>query len=247
MTASVDWNAIRLVVFDVDGTLYDQRALRSRMLRDIAIATIASRSLTVPLVLRPYRKLREAISEAEVEDFEDILVERTAAASGVGAETVRGIVADWMETRPLAYLRACRYPHVDALFAALKGQGKIIGIYSDYPALAKLRVMGLPADHVVTARDPDIRILKPHPRGLECLMRAAKVSPAETVLVGDRLDRDGEAARRAGVTALIRSGKPLDGCLRFSNFADPVFAPLLGGRADTLTRRPTGGCVTIDR
>jgi len=38
-----------------------------------------------------------------------------------------------MEQRPLAHIRACRYPHVVELFAALKRRNKIIGIFSDYP------------------------------------------------------------------------------------------------------------------
>ena len=32
-----DWASIRLVAFDVDGTLYRQRPLRLRMARDLAI------------------------------------------------------------------------------------------------------------------------------------------------------------------------------------------------------------------
>ena len=32
--AELDWRAVKLVVFDVDGTLYRQRTLRLLMLRD---------------------------------------------------------------------------------------------------------------------------------------------------------------------------------------------------------------------
>jgi FMN phosphatase YigB (HAD superfamily) len=44
-----------------------------------------------------------------------------------------------------------RNPHLVELIAALKRQGKIIGIFSDYPATDKLAAMGLLADHVVAA------------------------------------------------------------------------------------------------
>lgn len=226
--AKIDWDSVRLVAFDVDGTLYDQRAMRWRMLRELAGDVVRTRSLTTLRTLRAYRHIREDIGDEEIEGFEDVLVARTAAANRVSQEAVRSIVAEWIESRPLAHIRACRYAYVAELFSALKLKGKTVGILSDYPALDKLRAMGLAADHVVAAGDTNVGILKPHPRGLEMLMKAAEASPNETVLVGDRIERDGAAARRAGVTALIRSDRPLDGWLHFSTYSDALFAPLLG-------------------
>lgn len=222
----IDWSSIRLVAFDVDGTLYDQKAMRLRMLREIAGNVVETRSLTALRVLRTYRQLRESAGDDEIDGFDDILVVRTAAANRVDPATVRAIVAEWMERRPLAHIRACRYPNIVELFSALNRKGKTIGIFSDYPARAKLSAMELTADHVVAAGDANVGILKPHPRGLEVLMKAAGASPAETILIGDRIERDGAAARRAGATALIRSARPLDGWLHFSTYSDPLFAPL---------------------
>jgi FMN phosphatase YigB (HAD superfamily) len=37
-----DWRDIRLVAFDVDGTLYKQRPLRLRMGRDMVLDTVAT-------------------------------------------------------------------------------------------------------------------------------------------------------------------------------------------------------------
>lgn len=226
MDAKIDWSTIRLVAFDVDGTLYDQRAMRLRMLREIAANVMQTRSLTALRVLRTYRQLRESIGDDEIDGFEDVLIARTVKASGVDQTTVRSIVAEWMERRPLTHIRACRYPHVTELFAALKQKGKTIGILSDYSAGDKLRAMELKADHIVAAGDAGVGILKPHPRGLEVLMKQAGARPAETILIGDRIERDGAAARRAGAMALIRSSRPLDGWLHVSTYADPLFAPL---------------------
>jgi putative hydrolase of the HAD superfamily len=58
-------------------------------------------------------------------------------------------------------------------------------------------------------------------------MALAGVEPEQTVLIGDRAERDGMAARRAGAHALIRSDKPLPGWITFRRFDDPVFAPML--------------------
>jgi FMN phosphatase YigB (HAD superfamily) len=224
--APADWDNVRLVVFDIDGTLYSQPQLRLRMLRDMMIHVAKTRSLDLPLVIRAYRRIREQIAEREVTDFETALVAETAAATRVSATEIRAVVDEWIERRPLPYLAACIYPGVAALFSGLRRQGKIIGVLSDYPAAAKLDALGLKADHVLCADDRGIGVLKPNPRGLQVMMEAAGAAPGETVLIGDRADRDGAAAGRAGAWPLIRSAKAIDGWQTFARFDDPLFVNL---------------------
>jgi putative hydrolase of the HAD superfamily len=220
---AIDWGEIQLVVFDVDGTLYDQGRLRRRMLLELIGHALATRSLTTVRTVRLYRRLREAFSEDGVEQFEDRLVAQTARDLGRDPAAVRDLVGEWMERRPLAHLGACRAPMVGELFDALRRHGKRLGILSDYPAHDKLRVLNLTAEFVVSATDEQVGVLKPSPRGLQVVMAAAGVSPAATLLIGDRDDRDGEAARRAGARALIRSASPVAGRACFATFADDVF------------------------
>lgn len=222
-----DWDRIKLVVFDVDGTLYSQQRLRLRMLCDMMVQAARARSLDVPLVIRAYRRIRERIAEREVADFDIALVAETSAATRLSIEEVRAIVDEWIERRPLPYLAACLYPGVATLFAGLRRRGKIVGVLSDYPAAAKLDALGLTASHVVCASDRGVAILKPNPRGLQVVMEAAGVAPAETMLIGDRPDRDGVAAMRAGVRPLLRSVKPIAGWQTFAGFDDPLFDHVL--------------------
>ena len=58
-------------------------------------------------------------------------------------------------------------------------------------------------------------------------MEAAHAAPGGTVLIGDRADRDGAAARRAGAWPLIRSVKAVEGWQTFARFDDPLFANFL--------------------
>jgi len=225
-STEIDWSATRLVIFDVDGTLYDQRSMRLRMLREIAGNALRTRSLRTVQVLRAYRNLRENIADEEIDGFEDVLVARVATANGISKENVKSLVAEWIEQRPLTHILACRYSNINNLFSALKARGKAIGVLSDYPAIAKLTTMGLEADHVVAAGDTGVGIMKPHPRGVELLMKSAGATPAETLVVGDRVERDGLAARRAGAKALIRSNKPLPDWPHFATYSDRIFAPL---------------------
>ena len=137
------------------------------------------------------------------------------------------IVEDWIERRPLRHLARVRYPGLAELFEGLRRKGKVIGILSDYPARAKLDALGLTADHVICAGDKGVGLLKPNPRGLETLIAAAGTQASATVLIGDRAERDGLAASRAGAKALIKSSRPVEGFQTFVTFDDPLFAPFL--------------------
>lgn len=224
---TIDWSTIQLAVFDVDGTLYNQRALRSKMLLALMVASVRRLSLLDVRVVAFYRRHREELGEAEVEGFEPLLLARTAERFGIPVERVRAICHEWLEQRPLPLLLRARYAHLDRLFAALRANGVQIGILSDYPATEKLAALGLPADHIVWAGEPAVNVLKPNARGLQLLIARAGVSAAETVMIGDRDERDGEIARRLGVRALIRSSKPILGVDCFDAYDSGPFADLL--------------------
>jgi len=222
---AADWAGVRLVAFDVDGTLYRQRSLRLKMARELLLHMITKRDLDAIRVVGTYRRIRERLADEEVSDFDARLVAETAKATSRSPERVRSIVEEWIAVRPLPHLRGCVYPGVAQLFAGLRRSGRAIGILSDYPATAKLAAMGLAADHVVAASD--VGMLKPHPKGLQSLMSLAGATASETVLVGDRAERDGRAGERAGVRTLIRSSKPIEGFRTFATFDDALFEPLL--------------------
>jgi putative hydrolase of the HAD superfamily len=212
------------VAFDVDGTLYDQRGLRSCMLREMLIASIQGRGIRFIRILRAYRRIREQLGDSLQEDFERELACRTAALIGCSEDQVQATAEEWLERRPLRHLIRYRFPHLPELFHGLHNHGKKIGILSDYPARKKLEALELDADLIVCAHDEDVGVLKPHPRGLNVLMSRAGVTPAETILIGDRPERDGLAARAVNVRAVILSRKGIDGWLTFHRYDDPLFS-----------------------
>src|SRR5262249_46716329 len=53
-----DWDGIKLVAFDVDGTLYWQRPLRLRMAGEMLLHALSSWSFETIAVLRTYRRIR---------------------------------------------------------------------------------------------------------------------------------------------------------------------------------------------
>jgi putative hydrolase of the HAD superfamily len=148
--------------------------------------------------------------------------------SGRTPDEVRAIVARWIDRHPLPYLLRSRYAGLPELFAGLRRHGRAIGVLSDYPAAAKLAALELAADHIVTADDPEIGVLKPHPKGLATLIARAGATPAATLMIGDRAERDGLVAQQVGARVLLRSSRPVAGWQTFARFDDPLFAPMLG-------------------
>jgi phosphoglycolate phosphatase len=214
------WESIDLVIFDVDGTLYDQRRLRIRMAMKILGAAFRARSLTLPRTIHAFRQCREELGTVPVANFLDLQYELTAAHVGSRTEDVRRLVSEWIELKPLPIIKSCRYPGVEELFGVLASANKLIAVFSDYPAQAKLTALGLKADIIVSATDVDIGRLKPDPTGLHKILKHSGTSPQRALMIGDRPDRDGEAARLAGVRALIRSRKPHEVFDTFRSFRE---------------------------
>lgn len=221
-----DWDRYDLVVFDVDGTLYDQRALRRRLLPRLALSCLWMCDLTTLRLISALRTERERLATEEVEDFEAVLLSRVAAKIGVSEKIVRQTLIEWLERRPLSSLPACRTPGAQELFGGLRAEGRIVAVLSDYAADDKLASLGLLADIVVAATDHEIRIQKPNPRGLLHIIAKAGSKPCRTLVIGDRLDRDRAVANRVGTDSLLR-GRSAD----FLSFDDPIFAPVTGGGA----------------
>ena len=197
----------RLVVFDVDGTLYRQAPVRRAMLAAL-LRTPGTEGLSRAgriAALRRYRRLREEAAAAP-RGFGAALTARFCAEAGLSPARAEALVDEWMVRRPLPFVARAIVPGARALFGALRASGVQVGVWSDYPAPPKLAAMGLDADHVVSATDPDLDTLKPDPAGLVRLAAAAAAAPEQTLVIGDRMDRDGAAAAAFGAAFLLRGG-----------------------------------------
>jgi len=218
---SVDWQRVRLVVFDVDGTLYDQRCLRRKMIAELLRHCLRHPGdLQLLRVIDRFRRTREVLAEEEVQGVEELQYRRPAADLGMEPHAVRQMLEVWMLHRPLKHLRRCRYDLADVFLAALRERGRTIAVLSDYPAGKKLAALGLEADILVSAVDPEVDRLKPHPAGLVRVLDLAHMSPQEGLLIGDRDDRDGESARRVGMPYLLRSASPAPTGSFFAAFSE---------------------------
>lgn len=220
---NLEWRRIDLVVFDVDGTLYDQRLLRRKMIRQLLNhCLVRPWDWRVLQVIAAFRRERERLAESEVAGIRALQYRRPAEILGLEPEKVRRIVEEWMLQRPLLHLHACRYAKVADFVDDLARRGVATAVLSDYPSAEKLRALGLEIEHQVSATDPEVDRLKPHPRGLQRVLELTGIRSDRAVLVGDRDDRDGECARRAGVSYLIRSSEAATNGHEFRHYLDLV-------------------------
>lgn len=199
------------VLFDLDGTLYEQSPVRREMLRRLCRAH-ASKPVTGIRVLRllaAYRRAQEQLrTSGFVGDVASTQVELTMARTGEPESTVRRVVERWMETEPLRAVAANRRPDLSAVLDQLSERGSRLGVVSDYPAHDKLEALGV-ADRfpvVVSAQDRRVDAFKPNPRALLVALEELDVDPSDALYVGDRVDVDEAAATAAGMSfALVGS------------------------------------------
>ncbi|MEM1420156.1 MAG: HAD family hydrolase [Pseudomonadota bacterium] len=218
----------KAVVFDVDGTLYRQGPVRLQMARRMFAHAAASLDLQMLRVIWEFRRERERLAEASPEGFMQPLYETTAERVGVSIERVEEITSTWIEERPLDLLRAARVDGALELFAALRANGKRLAVLSDYPAAKKLAALELEAEALVSATDPDVDALKPHPRGLQRILDLLGYSASEVVVIGDRVERDGAVALALDAPFVIRSSKKASDSSRSSSHGFPIVSDFRG-------------------
>ena len=197
---------LEAAVFDLDGTLYDQNRFRvATMLKLLVNTAAAPRGAWETIrILRSYRKAQEWMRchDRELEDLAETQLKLACEWSQADDASVRCRVRVWMEERPTQCLMRYRVPKVVEFLEELKNRGFKIAVCSDYPAVAKLRALGVMHyfKSVKPAQDADVQHFKPHPRVLEAALYELGASAPKAVYFGDRPEVDGIAAHRAGMS-----------------------------------------------
>lgn len=202
----IDWTLIDAVIFDVDGTLFDHIRLRRHM-----IVRLFKHVLTYRFgwrdvrALSLYRRTRERLAVAEADNIGERQFLEVAQKTGLSADEVKALVARWIYREPLAFVARYAAPDAGLFIAKLHQHGIRTGVFSDYPADDKLAALRIATDIVRDASLPEIDRFKPQPDGFLRVAELLEVPPNRCLIIGDRDDRDGEAARRGGFIFLRKT------------------------------------------
>ena len=187
-------------LIDLDGTLY--RSLPVKVAMGIALCFADRR---VRRVIRTFRREHEALRHSEpaidASPFE-LQVARTAERLCQPIEEVRAIVDDWMFARPGRWLRLFRRRGLLEEIARFRANGGQTALVSDYPARVKLAALEATElfDVVVANGESNSPYrLKPSPQPFVSAARQLGLPCDQCLVLGDRLDADGMAARQAGM------------------------------------------------
>jgi len=219
----IDWRNIKLVIFDVDGTMYDQKRLRRKMLFSlIAYYSLRPWKWSDIKILKTFREERERNKSKPTQNLQNDQYAWCQNKTGQEINRIKKVVNHWMMVYPLRMLHKLVYPGLHELFARLKKAGIPIAILSDYPANEKMVAMGLEADLVIAATDRYVNALKPDPSGLQHIAEYFKTNISDIVFIGDRDDTDGEAARQINMQYIIIDKDKIYNKNYFRNLAEQI-------------------------
>ena len=177
---------IRLVAFDLDGTLVDSH-------RDIADATNAA---IADLGGRP---LEMSVITSLVGEGAAVLIRRAMGKAGLDVDLREALERFLIHYDARLLATTASYPGMIETLRTL-GDDRVLAVLTNKPQQPSLRILdGLGMrDFFAEVVGGDTALgRKPHPAGLRAIMSNASVTPAETVLIGDS-PVDLETARQAG-------------------------------------------------
>ncbi len=204
LKTSLDLSKYRAIIFDVDGTLFDLKKARVKMLlKMFGHYLLRPWNWKDMLIIQTFRQNREGMRENVTGDLQNSQYSQVAAKLHVSKERVAVVIQRWILLEPLTILKTCRYEGINEFFSNLKSSGRTIGIFSDYPVKEKLEALGLSADVCVSATDPEVDKFKPDPKGLEVATSKIGKPLEECLYIGDREEVDAVCAKAAGMDCLI--------------------------------------------
>lgn len=208
----------KMVVFDLDGTLYFQKPFRIRMVRYLCGHLLKHPSSFFELlIVKKYRKVREVWDEIQAShpeiwkentNLEQLQYSYVAKQMNTTKDNVEKAIRFFMHEAPLTLLRTYRDDTCARKIEELRQKGVKVVVYSDYPVEEKLKALAIDVDAQYTSMDERINALKPDPKGLSVILQDFGMDAESVLMVGDRMSKDGEAALLNGVDYLILSKNP---------------------------------------
>lgn len=202
---NISLDDLKLIIFDVDGTLYDQSKLRKRMFFSIIkYYLVRPWRLNEILIIYHFRKEREKKHGFSSADLVNDQYRWCADKTNIPLDKVKKVIDKWIFDFPNQYLETAMFPDVRAFFHLIENKGILRAVYSDYDAKVKMEKMQLSADFIVSSTDVEVNAFKPLPNGINYILAKLNINnKANCLFIGDRPELDGACANNAGIPFLL--------------------------------------------
>lgn len=193
---------ISAVIFDFDGTLYDNHGLAANFIKNDIFESIKM------LAERKTHKILKGIYLDSYEEFyKEYIKQLTICRHKKTVEKNLQKISDWYKNvflKVLVKIIGEKYKsreNVNLLFEKLKNQNIKIAVLSDYEAVPeRMNALNISSENVdLIYGAAQLGGLKPAPQIFLKIAEQLKINPENILVVGDREDTDGQGARNAGM------------------------------------------------
>ncbi len=193
----IDKNRVRAVVFDFDGTLYDN----SRFPFWLIFSNL--RDMFAFNAERKVRRMMKGVDLDNADTFYNFFFQHLSEKSRftTAEEAKKWYWEEYMERFPDILSEHCKAnPGVEKIFRRFEDLGIGTAVYSDYPLVKeRIEALGLPEDLCENYwAAPDMGAFKPAIRPMHEIASELGVDADELLVIGDRVDTDGKSAFSCG-------------------------------------------------
>lgn len=214
--------AIRAVLFDLDGTLWNNMAPVDdwEPIQAMQVAALRPHFDRLNLAIDPdefvshfWDDLTAAQNPPSPDHREPLwfpVLQRGLARFGQRCdESDAEPVFEALLSVPLRHVNVCAFEDAARTLTALHTRGFKLGVITNNPKPARVLAreihdQGLPGVFETIVSSYDLGYRKPHPLAFETALRTLGVGPAEAAHVGDSYDNDIAPALALGMTAIFR-------------------------------------------
>ena len=217
---------IKAVIFDLDGTLYDNAGL------SFLIVLHSICHIRLLWCERKVRKEMAGLCYGDKNSAYNEFFRRIALMSGKSQDVIR----EWYQNQYLPLQAQLLQKHFKArewvlpTLDKLRQKGLLLACYSDYGFISgKLEALGIPVEKFDLIIDaPSAGGFKPCRKSLEKVEALLSVRPDESLVIGDREDTDGAGARAANMQCIILNRQSLKGELGNDTVLELVLSQHIG-------------------
>ncbi len=192
---------IKAVLFDVDNTLIDFMKMKRACCKAAIDAMISA-----GLKMSEKNALKLLYKLYEIHGIESQRIFQKFTKKIYGKENYRLISHGVIAYRKMRESYLVPYPKVIPTLIELKKRGYRLAIVSDAPIMeAWMRLASLKLDDFFDAiiTKADARKEKTSPAPFKAALRKLNIQPGEAIMIGDRISRDVNTAKKLGITHIF--------------------------------------------